>query len=102
MVTFDRPPEIDNFSYCVKKALENQNRKQLIKCLAEYRIVPVKNQWANTEYGRSEANFERRGDEKSDIPTQSLMFDLLGVNEPEDVKPVREKIRNHPAWGQDA
>jgi len=93
------------FVFCVKDALETSNRGKLTRCLAEYKIVPVKNAWRNSSFGKSIANFERRGPKVggnkhafSTGVTRSVLS-LLEISETEDIKKVREEIKAHPRWG---
>lgn len=114
MVTFDLPsgsgpPKGGYFPCCVKQAVDGSDRDQLIQCLAAYRIIPVKNPWAETGYGKKVAYFQRRGDTKpgssshvSGSETQKRMLDLLGIDSTENIEPAREEIKNHPDWGEKA
>lgn len=104
MPAFDLPSEAENFEFCVKDALEQNNREKLMKCLAAYRVVPVKNQWSDTSFGKAIANFERRGDPKPRITegTRDLMIDVLGIEEKHDIERTRRRIKNQPEWGNKA
>ncbi|MFC7164753.1 hypothetical protein [Halospeciosus flavus] len=95
----------NQFLFDVKEALNTSDRQKLVKCLAEYKVVPVKNQWRKSEFGQSVGNFERRGPKVGGNnhafgqKTRQSVLSLLGIDEEEDVEPVREEIKSHPNWG---
>lgn len=93
-----------NFEFCVNDAIEQNNREKLMRCLAAHRIVPVKNQWSGTSFGKTVAYFERRGDPKPRITdgTQDRMIDVLGIENNHDIERVRKRIKNQPEWGDEA
>lgn len=104
MVTFDLPSGPGNFELCVRKAVEQNNRRKLMKCLAAHRVVPVKNQWSETSLGKTIANFERRGNPKPKIPdgTRDVMIKVLEIEKGVDIEHARRKIKNQPEWGEEA
>ena len=104
MTAFDLPSGPEDFELCVKDAIEQNNREKLVECLASHRVVPVKNQWDGTRFGKTIANFERRGNPKPRITegTRDLMIDALGIEEDRHVERVRTKIKDHPSWGNNA
>ena len=104
MPAFDLPSGPDKFEFCVKEAIEQKNRKKLMKCLAAHRFVPVKNQWNETSFGKTIASFERRGDPKPRITegTRDMMIDVLDIENDSDIERVRTRIKNQPNWGNEA
>lgn len=108
MAKFNPESGSGGFPFCLKDSLNNNNRDKLVRCLAEFRIVPVKNSWEKTDLGKNVAEFERRGNIKpggnhvAGTNTQGSMLSVLGVEETSDIEQVREEIKSHPRWGAKA
>ncbi len=104
MTAFDLPSGTNNFDVCVMNALESSDRESLIECLAAYRVVPVKNNFAGTPFQKAIAKLERRGDTKPNITngTRNSILSVLGITEEHQIEQVREKIKHQPNWGEQA
>lgn len=95
----------NQFVFRAKEALNASDRQKMVRCLAEYKIVPVKNQWRTTDLGKTIANFERRGPKVGGNnhafgeKTRRSVLTLLDIDEDDDVATVREEIKSHPKWG---
>lgn len=104
MTAFDLNPGTNRFEQCVGSALDSKSRSQLILCLAKYRVIPKRNPWQTTGYGKTVAYFQGIGNESADISdgVRDLMVSLLGIDDESDIEAVREEIKDHPDWGKQA
>lgn len=88
--------------------VNTETRVQLIRVLAAYRIVPKKNPMAGTEESKSDYILERRGGKVGSnthavgTQTRKSIIKKLGIDSDTQCERIREKIKNHPQWGNEA
>lgn len=85
------------------------DRDDLIRIFAAYKVVPKRNPMAGSGVAKSEYVLERRGDHKPGgknhavgAKTRTSLIQKLGVESDTDCERVREEIKNHPKWGFNA
>lgn len=82
------------------------NREELVRVLAEYRVVPKKNPMADSEHGKTDYTFERRGKKVGSkshafgTQSQKSIINKLGIDSDVKCEKVREEIKSHPRWGK--
>lgn len=86
----------------IKAALE-EGRDDVIRVLAEYRMLPeVVGSGSGLLGGSSSPTFgldpQEEGQSSIDRQTTVQVVDALGMDSEDDCEAVREEIRNHPAW----
>ena len=72
------------------------DEENLIGWMAENRVFPKRNPWRATEFGKSDYTLSKKTDE---LPVP-IVIDMLGIKNDEDCDRIRERIKNHPAWGR--
>lgn len=85
------------------------NREELVKVFAKYRVVPKKNPMAGSDVAKSDYVLERRGDRKPGgrrhavgPQTRISLIEELGIESDTKCKKIRDKIRSHPKWRSNA
>ena len=86
--------------------VDSGKKEDMIRTLAEYCIVPKKNAWRVTSFGKSNYTLERRGNTKPGskshavgTQTRKSIIKTLEITSDEECEEVREEIKNHPMWG---
>jgi hypothetical protein len=93
----------------LRDAMES-GREETIKLLAQYQAVPVVDESVETSSllgGRTKPAFKlvETGEgaepvETVDRQTRQDVLNYLGIDEEEDLPPVKEEIEAHDAWGE--